>query len=129
MVFSSIEFIWLFMPVVLVLYLALPPRYRNVLLASMSLAFYVWGARSLLFLFLGSILINYVAGLLIGRLREFGRESAMRKALVVAIGLNLLLLFTWKYAVFAAQQVNAVIGAFGAAKLEVPAIVLPIGIS
>ena len=67
MVFSSIEFLWFFMPVVLALYLALPPRARNALLVGVSLVFYAWGAQSLVLLFLASIAVNYAAGLLIAR--------------------------------------------------------------
>jgi alginate O-acetyltransferase complex protein AlgI len=129
MVFSSIEFIWLFMPVVLVLYLSLAPRWRNALLASTSLAFYVYGAHSLLLLFLGSILLNYVAGRLVGRFRERGDARAVRVALWAGIVVNLALLFTWKYAVFTVTQLNRALGLAGAGEVGVPSIVLPIGIS
>jgi alginate O-acetyltransferase complex protein AlgI len=50
MVFSSIEFLWLFMPVVLALYALVPPRWRNALLAALSVVFYAWGAHSLVVL-------------------------------------------------------------------------------
>src|SRR5438105_550683 len=59
MVFSSIEFLWFFMPVVLGLYALVPPRRRNVLLAAVSVVFYAWGAHSIVFVFLASILIRY----------------------------------------------------------------------
>src|SRR5919112_1301599 len=98
MVFSSIEFIWLFMPVVLALYLALPPRWRNVLLAAASIGFYVWGARSVVFLFLGSILLNYVLGRLIGRAKETADAQRVKTVTAVGVALNLAILFFWKYA-------------------------------
>jgi alginate O-acetyltransferase complex protein AlgI len=129
MVFSSIEFIWLFMPVVLGLYLMFGPRWRNVLLTLLSLAFYTYGAHALLFLFAFSIAFNYVAGRLIGRFRERADDDAARVTLWVAIVLNLGLLFTWKYAVFGVTQLNTALGLAGAGELGVPSIALPIGIS
>jgi alginate O-acetyltransferase complex protein AlgI len=129
MVFSSIEFIWLFMPVVLALYLMLGPRSRNALLAATSLAFYAYGAQSLLVLFCASILFNYVAGRLIGRFREAGDDDRTRLVLVLGIVANLGVLFSWKYAVFAITQLDKVLGVAGAGKLAVPSIALPIGIS
>jgi alginate O-acetyltransferase complex protein AlgI len=129
MVFSSIEFIWLFMPVVLALYLLLAPRWRNVLLAATSLAFYAYGAQALLFLFVASIAMNFVVGGLIGRRRARGDDAGARAVLWVGIVGNLGLLFTWKYAVFAVTQLNTALGFAGAGEVGVPSIVLPIGIS
>src|SRR6476661_3007551 len=88
MVFSSIEFLWFFMPVVLALYLALPPRARNALLVGVSLVFYAWGAQALVLLFLGSIAVNYAAGLLIAREQARGELRRARTTLVGAAGLG-----------------------------------------
>lgn len=129
MVFSSIEFIWLFMPVVLALYLMLGPSWRNALLALTSLAFYAVGAQSLLLLFVGSILFNYVVGRVIGRARDAGDDRVARFALWAGIVVNLALLFSWKYAVFAVTQLNKALDLTGTGELAVPAIALPIGIS
>ena len=54
MVFSSIEFLWFFMPVVLGLYFLVPPRGRNLLLALVSLVFYAWGAHAIVLVFLAA---------------------------------------------------------------------------
>jgi len=129
MVFSSIEFLWFFMPVVLVLYALVPPGARNALLAAVSLVFYVWGAHAILFLFAASIGFNYLAGRLIGRFKEAGREDQARRAMWTAIVGNLAVLFFWKYAVFAVDQFNHLVGVFGGSSLAVPSIALPIGIS
>src|SRR6478735_2102815 len=126
MVFSSIEFIWLFMPVVLAGYLVVPPRRRNALLALVSLGFYVSGAHAFLFVFLFSIAMNFVAGAIIYRLKHGPRPERAKTALIVAIVFNLALLFAWKYAVFAAEQIDALLGD---GTIPVPDIVLPIGIS
>src|ERR1700704_6137981 len=110
MVFSSITFLWLFMPVVLALYALVPPRGRNALLAAVSVVFYAWGAHSLVLLFLASILLNYLAGRAIGRYKGAGRPQAARRVMWAAIVANVLVLFTWKYAVFAAHQLNDLLG-------------------
>ncbi len=129
MVFSSIEFLWFFMPVVLLAYTAVPPRWRNALLAAVSLVFYAWGAHAILFVFLASILGNYAAGRLIGRARDAGREQAARRLMWIAVVGNLGVLFAWKYTVFAVAQLNQAIGFFGDGSIPEPSIVLPIGIS
>jgi alginate O-acetyltransferase complex protein AlgI len=129
LVFSSIEFLWFFMPVVLLAYLLVPPAWRNALLAAMSVLFYVWGAHAIVLVFLGSILFNYLAGRWIGAAKQQGREPVARRVMVGAIVVNLAVLFGWKYTVFAAEQLNKVVGVFGDRALEVPSITLPIGIS
>jgi alginate O-acetyltransferase complex protein AlgI len=118
-VFSSIEFLWLFMPLVLVAYLAVPPGWRSALLVAASLLFYVWGAKGLLLLFVASIAVNYLVGRMIGRLHDAGRERDARVVTAIGIGLNLASLVFWKYTAFAVVQL-------GFAR---PSIALPIGIS
>jgi alginate O-acetyltransferase complex protein AlgI len=129
LVFSSIEFLWFFMPAVLLAYLLVPPAGRNVLLAAMSVLFYVWGAHAIVLVFLASILFNYLAGRWIGRAKEQGREPVARRVMIGAIVVNLAVLFGWKYTVFAVVQLNKLVGVFGDAALDVPSITLPIGIS
>jgi alginate O-acetyltransferase complex protein AlgI len=126
MVFSSIEFIWLFMPVVLAGYLVVPPRWRNAILAVVSLGFYVWGAHAFLFVFLFSIALNFVAGAVIQRLKDGEHPERAKTALWIAIAFNLALLFAWKYTVFAVRQID---GILGDGTIGVPDITLPIGIS
>ena len=129
MVFSSIEFLWFFMPAVLLAYLAVPPRWRNPLLAAVSLVFYAWGAHAILLVFLASIVINYVAGRAIGRAKEAGREDTARRVMQAAIVVDLAILFCWKYTVFAAEQLDRLVGFAGVGSIPEPSITLPIGIS
>jgi len=130
MVFSSIEFLWFFMPLVLAAYVVLPPRARNLLLALVSVVFYAWGAHAIVVVFLASIALNYVAGRLIGRYKSREREDVARRVMVGAIVVNLLILFTWKYTVFAVEQLNGLLGVFSEdSAIPVPSILLPIGIS
>ena len=67
MLFSSIVFLFTFLPAVMILYYLLPVRFRNVILLLASLVFYAWGEPVYLFLMLLSILFNYFSGLDIAR--------------------------------------------------------------
>jgi alginate O-acetyltransferase complex protein AlgI len=127
-VFSSVEFLWLFMPLVLGGYLLVPPSWRNAFLALVSLVFYAWGAGALVFVMLGSIAFNYVMGRGIGSAVDGGDAARAKTLTAAAVVLNLALLFFWKYTVFAATQLDDVLGIFGGG-INVPYVLLPIGIS
>ena len=129
MVFSSIEFLWFFLPAVLALYLLLPPRARNALLALLSLLFYVSGAHALVFMFLASIGVNYLAGLLIASWKEDGQPRRALWGLRIAVAFNLAALLFWKYVVFVAAQLDSVLGSAGLGSVGNPNITLPLGIS
>src|SRR4051812_9745033 len=102
------------MPLVLVAYVAAPPRARNGVLAVLSVLFYVWGAHEMVALFLASIGFNYAAGRLIHRFRERGDERAVRRTMWAAVAANLALLIFWKYATFAIAQLDRAVGFFDA---------------
>ena len=130
MVFSSIEFLWLFMPMTLVAYGLVPPRARNYVLAFLSVVFYAWGAHATVLLFLAMIAGNYVAGRWIGRLQSAARDGAARRVMWGAVAANLTVLAIWKYAEFAVSQLADVLRVAGASDaVSVPSIALPIGIS
>ena len=120
MVFSSLVFLWLFMPIVLGLYFLSQERYRNVLLLIASLIFYAWGEPIYLSVMVISIFVNYICGLLIG-----GKERKNKAALVIGIIINLSLLGVFKYSGFVIDNINAMTGL----GLEVRKLALPIGIS
>lgn len=92
MVFSSNLFLYIFLPLVLLLYTLVPNRGRNLLLFIISLAFYSWGSGPIVLLLLVSILVNYFAGLLIYR-----AEHTSKPIFVAVAALNLLLLLYYKY--------------------------------
>jgi len=119
LVFSSVSFLYYFLPVFLLLYWALP--LRNTILLLASLLFYAWGEQEYVALLAGSIALNYAAGLAMGGAR--GR----RRRVVLAFGvvLNLLLLAAFKYANFLADSVAPLLGL----QVELAPIHLPIGIS
>ena len=126
MLFTEPTFLFVFLPVLLALYFLLPRRHRNLLLVVASVVFYASGGGAFTSLMLGSIAVNYLAALAIDRAR--GRPAA-RRLLALTVGANLLSLAVFKYAGFAAANLNALLPALGAAAVPVPAVVLPIGIS
>jgi alginate O-acetyltransferase complex protein AlgI len=123
MLFSSPLFLFLFLPVVVVVAVLCPRRAQNAFLVAASLLFYAWGEVKWTWLLLASICFNYVAGRLVARV------GARRAVLGVAIGVNLALLGWFKYGEFFADMLSAVIVPFGAGALRSGPIHLPIGIS
>lgn len=121
MVFSSLVFLWLFLPIVLVLYYISKPAYRNVLLLVASLFFYAWGEPVYIFVMIFSILANYICGLKI--VSKDGNKN--KTALVIGIVINLLLLGVFKYTGFLIENINLLTGL----QIEVRPLALPIGIS
>ena len=122
MLFSSVPFLYYFLPLVLAVYFLTPARFRNAVLLLASLIFYAWGEPKYVLLMLASILSGYGFGLLQERYR--GQKGAkLVCGLSVAVSLSFLLYF--KYADFFLENFNAATG------LGVPLlrIALPIGIS
>lgn len=96
MVFSSLEFLFFFFPVVLLIHFLLPGKARNYWLLGASLFFYYWGEPTYFLLLLVSILVNYCFGLLLTSLKN--NEPPVRKIFfILGLILNLGLLFTTKY--------------------------------
>lgn len=126
MVFSSIVFLFLFLPVVATAYFVIPRRWRNVLLLLASLFFYAWGETTFVFVMLTSIALNYLLGLWIGRTRGTPRA---RLPLVLAILVNLELLALYKYSTFFIDNLNVLLGWSGRAPLMLEGRHLPAGIS
>ena len=90
MLFSSIVFLFTFLPAVMLLYYLLPVRFRNVILLLASLVFYAWGEPVYLFLMLLSILFNYFSGLDIAR--NLQDKRAAKRSLVFNLIINLAVL-------------------------------------
>ena len=127
MLFSSTIFLFVFLPLFLGLYFALPGvRLRNALTLVASLFFYAWGEAGYVLILVASIAFNYVLGLWIERKRG---EPTGRRLLALAVVLNLGLLAAFKYANFLADNLNILLTGLGFAPIEVAPIPLPIGIS
>lgn len=124
MLFSSLPFLFLFLPLFFVLYFTCKKRYiRNIVLLIFSLFFYAWGEPLYILLMMFSICFNYVFALLISR--EEQRSKKAKAYMAADTVLNLLLIGIFKYAGFFTQCFNSVMGL----ELPVPQIALPIGIS
>ncbi len=121
MVFSSLIFLWLFLPVVFILYFVAKEKYRNVILLIASLFFYAWGEPVYVFVMILSIVVNYFCGLKIGAVDEHKRK----RVLFWGVFVNLALLGVFKYTGFFMENVNAIFGL----QVEVKHLPLPIGIS
>ena len=126
MVFSSITFLFFFLPAVLLLNGCSRGRGSNVLLLVASLLFYAWGEGIYLLVMLASILGNFAAGLLIDRCRL---KTAGRAALGLGVGLNLVLLGFFKYAGFLVDNLNQFLALVGLPGVALGPVHLPIGIS
>lgn len=122
MLFSSISFLYYFLPGVLLVYFLMPWKGKNAVLLLASLIFYGWGEPKLLGLMVFTILLFYCCGLAIGAARE---QKSKRLWLTVSVVISLLLLGLFKYADFFISSFNAVTG------LSVPLLklALPVGIS
>lgn len=132
MVFSSVVFLFLFLPAVLAAHALVPRRGRNLLLLFFSLLFYAWGEAFYVILMLGSIAMNYVFGLWVEASRKSPRH---RLVLGCAIAANLGALAVFKYSSFLLATLKAVLGdltvflSLVGISLELKPVHLPIGIS
>ena len=125
MLFSSSVFLFLFLPLVLLVYYLPLRKWRqgqNVFLLVASLFFYAWGEPWFVLIMIASILANYGFGLWVARAKGAGRST--RAPLIAAAAANLGLLFVFKYLTFVMGIANRL-----GAGLVIPGIELPIGIS
>lgn len=126
MLFTSMEFLFLFFPIVLAGYFFLPLKFRNYWLLLASLFFYAWGEPKFVLIMLFSIGFNYLVAL---RVEELGERKALRKlTLVITVVVNLGILFVFKYMNFVTANLQGPLKNIGIS-VEVTKYVLPIGIS
>lgn len=97
MVFSSLVFLYLFFPVMILTYFICPKYFRNTLLLIASLIFYAWGEPKYVFLMLLSIFVNYVMGMVIDKTPPSAKK---KRLLILTIVINLAILGYYKYAGF-----------------------------
>lgn len=127
MVFSSIIFLFCFLPVTLGVYFLLGRRGQNLWLLLASLVFYAWGEVFYVAVMLGSIAVNYAAGLLIVRFRG---GTGARLVLGIGLGANLMLLIFFKYSTFLAENLSFLLyPVFGQDAAGIGPVHLPLGIS
>ena len=118
MLFTSISFLYYFLPVVIALYFILPKKVRNVVLFVASLVFYYYGEPKYIYLMLAEILVAYIGALLIDKYKK-------KSIFIITVAIHIGLLCIFKYTDFMISNVNGIF------KTSIPLlkIALPIGIS
>ena len=123
MVFSSIIFMFTFLPLSLLLYYIMPRKFKNLMLLMISLVFYAWGEPVYVLLMIFTIIFDYIMALIIDRTRE---DKVKSKIIFIAtIGVNLLILGFFKYYGFLIDNINLLFNL----NLQYTNLALPIGIS
>ena len=128
MVFSQIQFLFYFLPIVLLAYFVIPRGMRNGSLVVASLLFYAWGSSDALWILATSIAVNHLCGYAIFLESRDGPRSAKLIA-AAGIAFNLVLLAYFKYANFLVAQSNIVLRWTGALPMDMGTVALPVGIS
>lgn len=125
MIFSSTTFLFLFLPIVLIAYynpVIKSLQFKNAVLIVSSIFFYAWGEPIYVLLMLGSIIVNWLLGLLVDKNRDNKKGKA---ALAASIIVNIGVLFVFKYLTFVLKNINALLHT----DINTLNITLPIGIS
>ena len=122
MIFSSLVFLFMFLPITLGIYYLVGNRFKNYVLLITSLIFYAWGEPIYVFLMIISIIFNYIFGIGVS---TKNRKSVRKIWLIIAIIFNIGLLFIFKYTGFILYNVDKVIKI----GITIPNIALPLGIS
>jgi len=121
MLFSSLIFIYLFLPLTLIFYYLIKPEYRNRFLLVSSLVFFAWGGVSYSFLLILSLILNFFIGKAIG-------TNQNKKWLIIGVSINLAFLLVFKYANFFAKNISDLLQLENESYKDL-GIILPIGIS
>ncbi|MBQ2720091.1 MAG: MBOAT family protein [Clostridia bacterium] len=123
MLFSSLTFIYIFMPILCILYFIIKNQiWRRAILTVFSLLFYSWGEPVFVLLMIGSVAVNYISGRFIGKTEDPVKKKAY---MIVSVALNLVILGIFKYIPMIVETLNLI----PSISLEVPNIPLPLGIS
>lgn len=123
MVFSSLVFLFYFLPITMILYFILPDKFRNIFILLTGLFFYAWGEPKYVVIMLISTAIDYTAGLLINKFND--KRNIQTLFLLISVIMNLSLLGVFKYSSFIITTINSVFGLH----ITDPQLPLPIGIS
>ncbi|MCR5744026.1 MAG: MBOAT family protein [Lachnospiraceae bacterium] len=126
MVFSSITFLFYYLPAVMILYLAVPWRMKNIILLFASLIFYAWGEPVYVLLMVFSCVVNYVWAILLERGKNQGLSDGLLKThFILNVIFNLSILFYFKYINMFLSGLGLIVGS----DLTIRGLSLPIGIS
>lgn len=122
MLFSSLVFIFVFLPIVVTLYYLSPRRFKNLILLISSIIFYAWGEPVYVLIMLGTILINYIGAIVVDKIKLLPYK---RLALGFTVAADLLILFYFKYFNFFAENINKYLHG----NIDFIYVIMPIGIS
>lgn len=125
MVFSSLTFLFVFLPIILIVYYSSPRKIRNAILFIGSLAFYAWGEPIYITIMFFSTTFDYINGLLIKKYKETKQIKKAKIILINSIIVNLGILCFFKYSNFFIENVNNIFNL----DIHLLNIALPIGIS
>ena len=125
MVFSSLLFLFRYLPLVLAIYFIVPRKLRNTVIFIASLIFYAWGEPVYVVIMLFSTLVDYTHGMLVHRFKERGDLKKARMLVASSMIINLALLGFFKYSDFIIGNINAITGS----SIPLLNLALPIGIS
>ena len=122
MLFSSIPFLFYFLPAVLILYFLVPKSLKNAVLLIFSLVFYAWGEPVYVFLMIATICLFFFCGIAIGK---SSTQKGKKTWLTISVVVSLALLAVFKYADFLVDNLNSLLGT----SIPLLKLALPIGIS
>lgn len=125
MLFSSIIFLYYFLPITMILYWIMPKKFKNSFLFLISLFFYAWGESVYVLLMIFSIFINYKFGMAMKEDRTNKDKRGNKRILVYSIIFNIGLLIFFKYTGFILKSINEIFNL----NIHIPNIKLPLGIS
>ena len=120
MLFTSISFLYYFLPALIIIYFITPKKYKNIILLIASLLFYFYGEPKYVFLMIAEIIIAYIGAILIDKYK-----NQSKNILITTLFINLFLLIIFKYTYFIIQNINDISNA----NIKLLNIALPIGIS
>ena len=120
MVFSSIVFLYIFLPIMLLIYFIVPNKFKNAVMILASLIFFAWGEIRYIFIMLLLAIMDYICGQKINK--YFENKNKKKIFLFIDIGVNLLILFFFKYADFIITNINHI------TNLDIPLLNIPLPI-
>ena len=120
MLFTSISFLYYFLPALIIIYFIAPKKYKNIILLIASLLFYLYGEPKYVFLMIAEIIIAYIGTILIDKYK-----NQSKNILITTLFIHVFLLIIFKYTDFIIQTINDISNA----NIKLLNIALPIGIS
>ena len=120
MLFTSISFLYYFLPALIIIYFITPKKYKNIILLIASLLFYLYGEPKYVFLMIAEIIIAYIGAILIDKYK-----NQSKNILITTLFIHIFLLIIFKYTDFIIQTINDISNA----NIKLLNIALPIGIS